>query len=40
METAEPSQAPSTNDTVVILRQLEALVNDDEDYGPRLQRYA
>jgi len=40
MEIAEPDQAPSTNDTVVILRQLEALVNDDQDYGSRLQRHA
>jgi hypothetical protein len=41
MEIVEPAQAPSTNDTVVILRQLEALVNDDEDYsGSRLQRVA
>ncbi|MEX2226080.1 MAG: hypothetical protein WEB52_06500 [Dehalococcoidia bacterium] len=40
MDTAEPAQAPSTNDTVVILRQLEALVNDDQDYGSRLQRHA
>ena len=39
MEIPEPEQAPSNNDTVVILRQLEALVNDDEDYGPRLQRH-
>ena len=35
MELPEPEQAPSTNDTVVILRQLEALVNDDQDYGSR-----
>ena len=27
----EPDAAPSTNETVVILRQLDALVNDDED---------
>jgi len=40
MEFAEPEQTPSTNDTVVILRQLEALVNDDRDYGSRLQRHA
>jgi hypothetical protein len=33
MELPEPEQAPSTNDTVVILRQLEALVNDEQDYG-------
>ena len=40
MDIPEPEQTPSTNDTVVILRQLEALVNDDQDYGSRLQRIA
>ena len=40
MEFSEPEQTPSTNDTVVILRQLEALVNDDQEYGSRLQRHA
>jgi hypothetical protein len=36
----EPAVTPSTNETVVILRQLDALVNDDQDYGePRLQRH-
>jgi hypothetical protein len=40
MDIPEPTQTPSTNDTVVILRQLEALVNDDEDHGSRLQRHA
>ena len=40
MEIGEPETAPSTNDTVVILRQLEALVNDDQEYGSRLQRIA
>jgi len=48
MELSEPEQAPSTNDTVVILRQLEALVNDEQEYdsrndwrfGSRLQRPA
>jgi hypothetical protein len=39
MEIPEPEHTPSTNDTVVILRQLEALVNDDEEYGSRLQRH-
>jgi hypothetical protein len=39
MEISEPEQPPSTNDAVVILRQLEALVNDDEEYGSRLQRH-
>ncbi len=39
LDIAEPEQPPSTNETVVILRQLDALVNDDEDYGSaRLQR--
>jgi outer membrane biosynthesis protein TonB len=39
LDIAEPAQTPSTNETVVILRQLDALVNDDQDYGePRLQR--
>jgi hypothetical protein len=38
LDISEPEQAPSTNETVVILRQLDALVNDDEDYGgARLQ---
>jgi hypothetical protein len=39
LDIAEPEHTPSTNETVVILRQLDALVNDDEEYGgPRLQR--
>ena len=39
LDLAEPEQVPSTNETVVILRQLDALVNDDQDYGDaRLQR--
>ena len=39
LDIPEPDQTPSTNETVVILRQLDALVNDDEDYGgARLQR--
>ncbi|MBI5284805.1 MAG: hypothetical protein HY874_06890 [Chloroflexi bacterium] len=38
LDIPEPEHTPSTNETVVILRQLDALVNDDEDYGPRLQR--
>jgi len=29
LDVAEPEHAPSTNDTVVILRQLDALVNDE-----------
>jgi len=40
MELPEPAEAPSTNDTVVILRQLEALVTDEQDPGSRLQRIA
>jgi len=38
LDIPEPEHTPSTNETVVILRQLDALVNDTEDYGPRLQR--
>jgi hypothetical protein len=35
----EPSRTPSNNETVTILRQLDALVNDDEDSdSARLQR--
>lgn len=34
LETAEPECAPSTNDTVVMLRQLDALVGDEQDYAP------
>lgn len=41
LDIPEPAQAPSTNETVAILRQLDALVNDDEDYGSaRTQRRA
>jgi hypothetical protein len=36
----EPAQAPATNDTLVILRQLDALVNDAEDARARLYRAA
>lgn len=32
LDVAEPERAPSTNDTVMILRQLDALVNDEEDH--------
>lgn len=39
LEIAEPEQAPSTNETVVILRQLEALVNDEQEYVSQLQRH-
>jgi hypothetical protein len=39
LDLPEPEQVPSTNETVVILRQLDALVNDEQDYGDaRLQR--
>ncbi len=34
LDIAEPQRAPSTNETVVILRQLDALVTDEEDSGP------
>jgi hypothetical protein len=33
LDLPEPEHTPSTNETVVILRQLDALVNDGEDYG-------
>ena len=38
LDIPEPEHTPSTNETVVILRQLDALVNDDDDDGPRLRR--
>ncbi len=39
MDIAEPDGVPSSNETVVILRQLDALVNDDESFGTmRTQR--
>ena len=35
----EPERAPSNNETVAILRQLDALVNDEDDHSPaRLRR--
>lgn len=41
MDIPEPLHAPSTNETVVMLRQLDALVNDEDDHGSsRLQRRA
>lgn len=41
LDIPEPASAPSTNETVVILRQLDALVSDEEeDRGGRLQRIA
>ena len=39
LDIREPERTPSTNETVTILRQLDALVNDDEDTdSARLQR--
>jgi hypothetical protein len=32
LDIPEPEQPPSTNETVVILRQLDALVNDEDEY--------
>lgn len=41
MDISEPQRSPSNNETVTILRQLDALVNDDEDTdSARLQRLA
>ncbi len=41
MDITEPQRTPSNNETVTILRQLDALVNDDEDTdSARLQRLA
>ena len=43
LDLPEPAQAPSTNETVVILRQLDALINDggtDDRASSRLQRAA
>ena len=42
LDIAEPSQPPSSNETVVMLRQLDALVNDADDIkaSARLQRSA
>ena len=34
LDLPEPANAPSTNETVVLLRQLDALVNDDDDCAP------
>jgi hypothetical protein len=40
LDIPEPQQAPSTNETVMVLRQLDALVNDGDEEGAsaRLQR--
>jgi hypothetical protein len=41
LDIREPERTPSTNETVTILRQLDALVTDDEEHGSaRLQRLA
>ncbi len=41
LDLREPERTPSNNETVAILRQLDALVSDDEDNGSsRLQRRA
>lgn len=34
LDVPEPADTPSTNETVVLLRQLDALVNDDDDCAP------
>ena len=34
LDLPEPAGVPSTNETVVLLRQLDALVNDDDDCAP------
>jgi hypothetical protein len=34
LDLPEPADTPSTNETVVLLRQLDALVNDDDDCAP------
>lgn len=38
LELPEPDGLPSTNETVVLLRQLDALVNDDDDCAPMQAR--
>lgn len=39
LDIREPECAPSNNETAAILRQLDALVNDEDDHGPaRLRR--
>ena len=38
LDIPEPAQTPSTNETVVILRQLDALVTDEEEAPVRQQR--
>jgi hypothetical protein len=40
LEIAEPERPPSTNETLVILRQLDALVNEGEEDRARLYRAA
>jgi hypothetical protein len=34
LDIREPERAPSNNETVAILRQLDALVNDEDDHSP------
>ncbi|TAK63707.1 MAG: hypothetical protein EPO22_06430 [Dehalococcoidia bacterium] len=38
LDLPEPDGVPSTNETVVLLRQLDALVNDDDDCAPMQAR--
>jgi len=38
LDLPEPAETPSTNETVVLLRQLDALVNDDDDCAPMQAR--
>jgi hypothetical protein len=40
LDIPEPAQPPTTNETVMVLRQLDALVNDGDEEGAsaRLQR--
>ena len=38
LDLPEPADVPSTNETVVLLRQLDALVNDDDDCAPMQAR--
>jgi hypothetical protein len=42
LDIAEPAQSPATNEVVMVLRQLDALVNDGNESGAsaRLQRMA
>ena len=40
LDLPEPAEVPSTNETVVLLRQLDALVNEDDDCASRQARRA